>query len=239
MTSAVFSDQLDAAAFFERLAVAVVLGVIIGIERQWRQRTGGLHIEALVCIGACLFTVAAPLLNIEGDRTRMAAGVISGIGFLAGSVIMREGLNVRGLITAATLWSTAAVGVLIGLGFYVQGAVAAVTITLLNALLLPMAELIGRFARPRLDITTYYTVKIVCSLESMLHVREALMRVAATTALVFRSMTSMPGSDGTVEITADASLMGHDNGSIERIRNALKTDSEILHFDWKIVEQSR
>jgi putative Mg2+ transporter-C (MgtC) family protein len=239
MSSAVFSDQLDAQAFFERLAVAVVLGVIIGLERQWRQRTGGLHIEALVCIGACLFTVAAPLLNIDGDRTRMAAGVISGIGFLAGSVIMREGLNVRGLITAATLWATAAVGVLIGLGFYMQGAVAALTVTILNAVLLPLAEFIGRHSRPHLDITTYYTVKIVCSFETMTRARKTLLDLAEKTALVFKSMTSVPADDGTVLITADASLIGHDNGSIDRIRDALKEDTDILSFDWKIVEQSR
>ena len=105
--------------------------------------------------------------------------------------------------------------------------------------MLPLAELIGRRARPHIDITTYYTVKITCSIESMKRTRETLLHLAATTALVFRSMTSIPAADGTVEITSEASLMGRDNGSIERLQKALKSDTEILHFDWKIVEQSR
>jgi hypothetical protein len=76
-------------------------------------------------------------------------------------------------------------------------------------------------------------------MESMTTVRDSLMYVARTTALVFKSMTSVPAADGTVQITADAYLMGHDNDSINRIREALKTHTEILSFDWKMVEESR
>jgi putative Mg2+ transporter-C (MgtC) family protein len=86
------------------LGVAVAVGAAIGFERQWRQRLAGLRTNTLVALGAASFVVFESLFSTDASPTRMAAQVVSGIGFLGAGIIFREGLNVRGLNTAATLW---------------------------------------------------------------------------------------------------------------------------------------
>ena len=94
------------------LAVALGLSAVIGFERQWRNRLAGLRTNTLVSLGAATFVIFAALVPGEASPTRVAAQVVSGIGFLGAGLIFREGLSVRGLNTAATLWCSAAIGVL-------------------------------------------------------------------------------------------------------------------------------
>jgi putative Mg2+ transporter-C (MgtC) family protein len=89
--------------FVTRLAVAFLLGSSLGFERQWRQRMAGLRTNTLVATGAALFVMLSVLTPGDASPTRVSAQVVSGIGFLAGGVILKEGLSVRGLNTAATL----------------------------------------------------------------------------------------------------------------------------------------
>lgn len=109
---------------FLRLVLACVLGGIIGYERQSRRKSAGLRTNVLVCLGACLIMVLSQALyqNVEGktnaDPARLAAQVVSGIGFLGAGAIMKEGLTVTGLTTAACLWVVAGVGLAVGSGFY-------------------------------------------------------------------------------------------------------------------------
>src|SRR3974390_975255 len=92
------------------LSVAFVFGTLIGAERQYRQRSAGLRTNVLVCVGAAAFVDLANRLDGAEGAVRVIAYVVSGIGFLGAGAIMKEGLNVRGLNTAATMWATAAVG---------------------------------------------------------------------------------------------------------------------------------
>lgn len=94
--------MLSNGAFAERIVVALLLGVAIGIERQWRQRMAGLRTNALVSVGAALFSSISILMDAKANPTQVAAYIVSGTGFLAGAVIFKEGFNVRGLNTAAT-----------------------------------------------------------------------------------------------------------------------------------------
>ena len=121
-----------------RLFVAALLGGAIGFERELTEQPAGLRTHLLVSLGACLFTVAGAYgfeafsgrADINLDPTRIAAQIVSGIGFLGAGAILREGMSVRGLTTAAALWLTAAVGLAVGLGFWV-GASAATAIAVL------------------------------------------------------------------------------------------------------------
>ena len=124
-----------------RLGVAAALGIAIGFERQWRHRATGLHTSSLVAVGAALFALLDVSLN-AGDTTRIVAGVVTGVGFIAGGVIFREGVNVSGLNTAATIWSTAAVGALAGFGLWREAAAGGIAILLLNVLLQPLSDAI-------------------------------------------------------------------------------------------------
>lgn len=100
-----------------RLALAGLLGSIIGLERELRGYPAGIRTLALVTFGAALFTEASQLF--DGDKGRVAAQIVTGIGFLGAGVIFREGYTVRGITTAATIWAAAAVGIAIALGLYI------------------------------------------------------------------------------------------------------------------------
>jgi putative Mg2+ transporter-C (MgtC) family protein len=115
-----------------RLVVAAGLGGAVGVERELRERQAGLRTHLVVCVGAALFTLVSAYGfrdvveqgRIVVDPTRIAAQIVSGIGFLGAGAIIRQGLSVRGLTTAATLWLVAAIGMAVGAGFY-SGAVVA------------------------------------------------------------------------------------------------------------------
>ena len=109
---------------FFRLTLACVLGGVIGYERQSRRKSAGLRTNVLVCLGSCLIMVLSEALyfNVEGrtnaDPARLAAQVVSGIGFLGAGAIMKEGLTVTGLTTAACIWAVSGVGLAVGAGYY-------------------------------------------------------------------------------------------------------------------------
>jgi putative Mg2+ transporter-C (MgtC) family protein len=125
--------------FAVRLGVALILGASIGLERQWRQRMAGLRTNALVSTGAAIFVMLQSLTPGDSSATRIAAQVVSGIGFLGAGVIMRDGFNVRGLNTAATLWCAAAVGTLSGAGYPIHAVLGAAAALGINLLLRPLA----------------------------------------------------------------------------------------------------
>ena len=133
------------------LTAAFVLGGLIGLERQYRQRTAGLRTNVLVALGATIFVdMASTLFGAEGS-VRVVAYVVSGIGFLGAGVIMREEGNVRGLNTAATLWCSAAVGACCGAGLVVEATMGSLFVLAANTLLRPIVDQINR--QP-LDVTS-------------------------------------------------------------------------------------
>jgi putative Mg2+ transporter-C (MgtC) family protein len=124
-----------------RVLGAILIGGLIGFERSFHGRPAGFRTHSLVCLASALLMVvtvyqsewmtAVPLDAIRTDPTRMAQGIMTGIGFLGAGVIFREGLTVRGLTTAASIWVTAAIGILVGIGFYfaaLLGTVAALAV---------------------------------------------------------------------------------------------------------------
>ena len=127
-------QQVDLAV---RLGLAALAGMVIGIERELREQAAGLRTHMLVAIGACLFTIvgAYGFAGPTGDPTRVASNVVTGIGFLGAGAILREGVTVRGLTTAGSLWVVAAIGMAIGTGmFWASGFATALTVLSLWAL---------------------------------------------------------------------------------------------------------
>src|SRR6202034_4898654 len=118
------------------LFIAACLGAAIGLERQWRQRLAGLRTNTLVALGAAIFVTYGRVAS-DDAAARIAAQVVSGIGFLGAGVIFKEGLAVRGLNTAATLWCSAAVGLLAGEGLALYGLIGAVLVIAANVGLRP------------------------------------------------------------------------------------------------------
>ena len=126
------------------LAVAFVLGTLIGAERQYRQRTAGLRTNVLVAVGAAAFVDLAMHLAGADGGVRVIAYVVSGIGFLGAGVIMKQGMDVRGLNTAATLWASAAVGSCAGADMIAQAVALTVFVLAGNTLLRPLVNAINR-----------------------------------------------------------------------------------------------
>ena len=138
-----------------RLFVAAVLGGAIGLEREFRERQAGLRTHLVVCVGSALFTLVSAYgftdWGVRTDPTRIAAQIVTGIGFLGAGAIIRQGLSVRGLTTAATLWLVAAIGMAAGAGYW-EGALIATlgAILTLGPLRVIAYRVLTRF-RPALD----------------------------------------------------------------------------------------
>lgn len=126
-----------------RLLIALLAGGLIGFERAYTGRPAGLRTHALVCMSSSLLMLLtvfqwellanAPLDTVRVDPTRMAQGVMTGIGFLGAGVIMKDKFTIRGLTTAASIWITASIGIILGMGFYLAGILAtALTLTILS-----------------------------------------------------------------------------------------------------------
>jgi putative Mg2+ transporter-C (MgtC) family protein len=130
----------------ERLLLAALLGAALGMEREWRQKFAGLRTNILIAIGSALFTVMSIDLSAAsgGDATRIAAQIVTGIGFLGAGAIMRTGGSVRGLTTAAMIWVNAAIGVAVGGGEYRVAIIATVVALVVLILLNPVERWIDR-----------------------------------------------------------------------------------------------
>jgi putative Mg2+ transporter-C (MgtC) family protein len=128
-------DTLSHLETLERLGLSLLAGSMLGFEREWRLKPAGLRTHALVCEGSALFMMGSLLLGEQirrsggtaYDPSRVASTVVQGIGFLAGGVILARGGRVRGITTAADIWVTAAIGVLIGCGFFFLAISATIT----------------------------------------------------------------------------------------------------------------
>ena len=129
--AAYWSTSMLVANFFVLLHLvgALVLGLVVGYERYYHGRAAGMRTYGLVCMAAAALTViggyshfwyggAAAMLDSNGDLTRVMQGILTGIGFLCAGVIMKDGFNISGLTTAASLWTAAGIGILVGVGFY-------------------------------------------------------------------------------------------------------------------------
>jgi putative Mg2+ transporter-C (MgtC) family protein len=126
------------------LTAAFIFGTMVGAERQYRQRTAGLRTNVLVAVGAAAFVDLAMSITGPVEATRVISYVVSGVGFLGAGAIMREGMNVRGLNTAATLWCAAAIGASAGAAMISHAALVTVFVIAGNTLLRPLVNAINR-----------------------------------------------------------------------------------------------
>jgi putative Mg2+ transporter-C (MgtC) family protein len=224
--------------FFSHILLAVVLGGAIGLERQWRQRLAGLRTNALVALGSAAF-VALSAMAAEGeagaDRTRIAAQVVSGIGFLGGGIILKEGLNVRGLNTAATLWCSAAVGALAGLGYLLPAVLSAALVVLTNVGLRPLAQYIDRQpVAPQSEVETCYLIEVTCRDRVVAHIRDSLLQEAAADGLLLRSLQREAlENSNQVTLTAEIVTAGRNDRLIERITSRLSLEQGTSAIRWK------
>ncbi len=228
-----------------RILVAMALGAAIGLERQWRLRTAGIRTNALVSVGASLFVVVGAVglgENPGADPTRVAAQVVSGIGFLGAGVILRDGFNIRGLTTAATLWCAAAVGSLAGAGMEVMALIGCAAIIATNTLLRPL----GRFVngRQRLvgallekaddeDVSTDFMLEVVTSDKSEPRVRALVLQAVDRPEYTLRSLDIRPGKSSQTKVLAGVSAQhAGDTAGLEVAVQRIGLDPKVTSSRW-------
>jgi len=128
----------------QRLLVSLLIGAIIGAEREYRSKSAGLRTMILVCMGACLFTIASNSMGGPNNPDRIAANIITGIGFIGAGVIFKEENRVSGITTATTIWMVAALGMEIGMGNYLTASICTAIILIVLVMLIYVQNYIGK-----------------------------------------------------------------------------------------------
>ncbi|WP_140936908.1 MgtC/SapB family protein [Sphingobacterium lumbrici] len=229
---------MDILDFALRLLIGMLLGSVIGIERHWRQKSAGLRTNTLVSLGATAFILLS--IEIGGDATgRIASYVVSGIGFLGAGVIMKDGLNVQGLNTAATIWCSAAVGALSGMGLFPQAALVTTTIMLTHVILRPIGIQLNRLTFVKSsNVQTDYLITIKCRTEVENPIRVLLMQMLGSDEkLLLQSLTSDDNMDDMVNVTITAVIKSatQQDTQIERVASRLTIEEKVIKVSWEII----
>jgi putative Mg2+ transporter-C (MgtC) family protein len=224
-----------------RIGAGVGLGAVIGFERQYRARMAGLRTNALVAVGATLFVLLSaqgfsglPTSNVA-DPTRVAAQVVSGIGFLGAGVILRDGLNVRGLNTAATLWCSAAVGALCGAGQFSIAAAGSAVVLIANVVLRRVGRAVDRRPESGAEHTAYYTFRAVTRDDAEAHIRALLVQSLTRTDFQLLSISSVnTATEGRVEVRADLVGDARDDKQMESSVSRLSLEPQVTSVRWDV-----
>ncbi|MFI6169527.1 MgtC/SapB family protein [Nocardia sp. NPDC051052] len=220
-----------------RLLAGVGFGAAIGFERQYRARMAGLRTNALVAAGATLFVLlsAHGFSGGDADPTRVAAQIVSGIGFLGAGVIIRDGLNVRGLNTAATLWCAAAVGALAGAGMYSTAAAGTVAVVGVNVALRAAGRAVDKQPEAGHEQPASYTFAAVTNDDNEAHVRALLVQALTRTDFQLISISSAnAGTPGRVEVRAELFGDQRDDRQMESAVSRLSLEPSVTSVGWHI-----
>ncbi|MGF6958310.1 MgtC/SapB family protein [Paraburkholderia youngii] len=223
------------AEFIWRLLAAFGCGVAIGLERQIRQRTAGLRTIALVTCGACLFVTLGMLTgNGESGVTRIAAYVVSGVGFLGGGVIMRDKGEIQGVNTAATLWCAAAVGVLCGTGHFGPAIAGTALVLLTNTLLREVSHAINATPVSAADLVREYVLSVVCREQDEIHIRTVLSNSMHSQPLSFQSLVSqdVDGDGSRVAVTATVRVHPKYQSKLELMASRISMEKGVSSISW-------
>ena len=222
-----------------RLLIAAGLGSLIGLERQWHQRFAGLRTNALVALGAAAFTGAASSPLVASNAGPFLGQIITGIGFLGAGVIFKEGFNVRGLNTAATIWCSAAVGMLSGLGLTTEALEVAMLVILINLLLRRLALSFSQ-SQPdsSAEMESVYRLHGVCARRGVNTLRGVLLAQAAGTRALVRELHSENAGKGLSRLSADLVVPGRNDHLIEDLVGRLGLESGVHSLRWELISSA-
>jgi len=216
------------------LASAFVLGTLIGAERQYRQRTAGLRTNVLVAVGASAFVDLAMHIAGADGAVRVISYVVSGIGFLGAGAIMKEGPNVRGLNTAATLWSSAAVGCCAGADMIAQAAALTVFVLAGNTLLRPLVNAINRAPLDERSSEATYFVKLTVDADRLADMRDLLVERLEAASYPVGNLEVAEHGDDLLEIVATLVSTAVDPGELDAVIAGLQRVNGIDHATWEV-----
>jgi putative Mg2+ transporter-C (MgtC) family protein len=233
-------DTFQSAAFADTLvslAAAFVLGTLIGAERQYRQRTAGLRTNVLVAVGAAAFVDLGMRIAGAAEAVRVIAYVVSGIGFLGAGVIMKEGMNVRGLNTAATLWCSAAVGCCTGADMLAEGTVLTLFVIAGNTLLRPLVNAINRIPLDEQSLEATYEVRLTTDPEALPTVREQLQEALEAAHYPAGDVVAHEQAEDQVELVATLVSTAVDPREMDALVQRLARLPGVEHATWETSTQ--
>jgi putative Mg2+ transporter-C (MgtC) family protein len=221
--------------FCLRLGCALLCGGAIGVERQWRQRSAGLRTYTLVAVGSALFIIVGCIID-DPSRTRIASYVVSGVGFLGAGVIMRSGLNVRGINTAATIWCSSAIGVLAGFGFYAFAAVGTIFVLAVNTLLRPVVSFINRQPVDPAEQEFRYSLQLTCQGREERQLRALLVQLTSVSPLALQELESVVGRTQThVVLKAILTSPERMDAQVEQLVSRLSLEKNVVGLSWQLL----
>jgi putative Mg2+ transporter-C (MgtC) family protein len=216
------------------LLVAFIFGTLIGAERQYRQRSAGLRTNVLVAVGAAAFVDLANHLTGQEGSVRVIAYVVSGIGFLGAGAIMKEGMSVRGLNTAATLWASAAVGSCAGADMVAQSALLTVFVLAGNTLLRPLVNAIDRIPLHEQSSEATYEVIVTSDAGGTPGLRESVMEKLNDANYPVRETTVIYRPGNVVEIVAVLVSSAIEPEELEAVISDIKQLPGVTHATWEV-----
>jgi putative Mg2+ transporter-C (MgtC) family protein len=228
--------------FAVHILVALGLGLAIGLERQWRQHPAGLRTNALVALGAAMFVSITGLVTDAGnigrtDPTRIVSYVVSGLGFLGGGVILREGMTVKGVNTAATIWCTGAVGALAGSGFLLEAATGTGVVLFVHVTLRPVVRWIETQRLKAVDVETHYRVRVSCRGQLEELVRNILMRhIGDNPTMSIQSLATEETEPGRPTVVAGIYATERNDHFMEDLVKRISIVPEVSGVSWQKVQ---
>ncbi|WJV25540.1 MULTISPECIES: MgtC/SapB family protein [Pseudomonas] len=213
------------------LALAMLLGGAVGVERQWRQNYAGVVTHALVSLGAAAYTSLPTLLHAGADM-RLGSQVVTGIGFLGAGLIMRNGLNIQGLSAAATIWATGAVGVLMGYGFLAEASTVTGLILVTNLLLRQGAKLVDRHVPEAEPEERYYNISLTCASSDEAMMRAELLNALGAHDLRLRGVESRQSDGGRSEVHTVVYSTQQEDERVEKVVGSLSLRPQTYSARW-------
>ena len=216
------------------LLTAFVLGTLIGAERQYRQRSAGLRTNVLVCVGAAAFVDLANRLDGAGGAVRVISYVVSGIGFLGAGAIMKEGMNVRGLNTAATLWASAAVGSCAGADMVAQSVALTIFVLAGNTLLRPLVNAIDRIPLNERTSEATYEISVTTDSRRAAEVRDVMNERLDAASYPVRETKIVFHSGDNVEVSAVLVPLMAEPDDLDGMVSDLSKMPGVSHATWTL-----
>lgn len=236
MLTTLFPHDLQMAAV--NLGVAMTCGAVIGSERQVRQRMAGLRTNALVALGAAAFVVFSGLFPDEVSPTRVAAQIVSGIGFLGAGIIFRDGFNVHGLNTAATLWCSAAVGMMAGAGAWPYALLLTGMVVFVNLGLRPLVKWLKKKTKAGVPISRSFRVQVTCRPDQEADLRAMILRTLTIGGLHLSEVAGRVAEGGEgVDLSATVSGEGVTDEMLELAVQRLAAEPGLMRVRWEALEE--
>jgi len=222
--------------FLRRLAAALLMGSAVGLERQWRQRMAGTRTNALVAAGAAAFVMCAFMVrDTSRSEAQIVSYIVSGIGFLGAGAIFKDAGSVRGLNTAATIWCSAAIGAISGLGNPLHALILMLAVLVTNVVLRPLSYRLYPAQTSSQEQEVTYGFELICCPEDEAHMRALMLQEMSRSSLALNSLRS-EDIEGTSKMKVSARItgLGRQDEALEQLVVRLSLETGVSSVSWAV-----